>query len=124
MDLFWIIAEERIKKAYKDKEFQNLPGYGKPLPADDLASVPEDLRMAFRIMTNAGYTDEDSKLKHEMMTIEDLIRKAENPDDKEELRRKLNEKMLRYNSVMAKRGKKTNSAVFKNYEEKINKKLF
>ena len=124
MDLFWIIAEERIKKAYKDKEFQNLPGYGKPLPADDLASVPEDLRMAFRIMKNAGYTDEDSKLKHEMMTIEDLIRKAENPDDKEELRRKLNEKMLRYNSVMAKRGKKTNSAVFKNYEEKINKKLF
>ena len=124
MDPFWLIAEERIKKAYEDKEFENLPGFGKPLKPDDLASVPDDLRMAFRIMKNAGYSDEDSKLKHEMMTIEDLIRKAENPDDKEELRRKLNEKMLRYNSVMAKRGKKTNSAVFKNYEEKINKKLF
>jgi len=80
--------------------------------------------MAFRIMKNAGYSDEDSKLKHEMMTIEELIRKAENPNEKEELSRKLNEKMLRFNSVMAKRGQKTNSAIFKNYGEKINKKLF
>ncbi|QED46761.1 DnaJ family domain-containing protein [Cytobacillus dafuensis] len=124
MDFFSIISEDRIKKAYKEKEFENLPGYGKPLPFDDLASVPEDIRMAYRVLKNAGYTEEDNQLKKEMLTIEELIRKCEDPDEKQKLQKKLNEKMLRFNSMMAKRGKNTNSSLFKNYDQKISKKMF
>ncbi|MBS4192166.1 DUF1992 domain-containing protein [Bacillus sp. FJAT-49705] len=124
MDLFSIISEDRIKKAYKEKEFEHLPGYGKPLPFDDLASVPEDIRMAYRVLKNAGYTEEDNQLKKEMLTIEELIRKCEDPDEKQKLQKKLNEKMLRFNSMIAKRGKNTNSSLFKNYEQKISKKMF
>ncbi|MBY0122956.1 DUF1992 domain-containing protein [Bacillus sp. S/N-304-OC-R1] len=124
MDFFSIISEDRIKKAYENKEFEKLPGLGKPLPYDDLASVPEDLRMAYRVLKNSGFAEEDNHLKQEILTIEDLIRKCEDPDEKEQLKKKWNEKMLRFNSVMAKRGKKTNSSLFKNYEQKINKKIF
>ncbi|MDQ0271542.1 hypothetical protein J2S17_003430 [Cytobacillus purgationiresistens] len=55
MDFFWMRAEERIKKAQRECEFEGLPGYGKPFPNDDLASVPESLRMAYRVVKNAGY---------------------------------------------------------------------
>ena len=124
MDFFSIISEERIKKAYKDKEFEKLPGFGKPLPHDELESVPQDLRIAYRVLKNSGYAAEDHQLKQEILTIEDLIKKCEDPDEKEQLKRKWNEKMLRFNSMMAKRGKNTNSSLFKNYEQKINRKMF
>ncbi|MED1467330.1 DnaJ family domain-containing protein [Bacillus salipaludis] len=123
MDLFHIVSEERIKKAYEDGEFENLPGMGKPLPLDDLAGVPEELRMAYKLLKNAGYTEEESHLRREMTTIENLMKKCDDPGEREGLRRKLNEKLLRFNQMMSKRGVKTNSSFFKNYEHKVQNKL-
>jgi hypothetical protein len=123
MDLFHILAEEKIKQAYKDGEFDNLPGMGKPLKLDDMSGVPEELRMAYRIMKNAGYTEEETVLRKELMTIEDLIHKCDNDDEKEKLQKQLNEKLLRFNRVMSKRGVQTNSAMFKKYRQNITKKF-
>ena len=80
--------------------------------------------MAYRIMKNAGFTDEENQMKKEMLTIEDLIKQCEDQEEKKALQKKLNEKMLRFNSMMAKRRQNTNSSLFKNYGEKINNKLF
>jgi hypothetical protein len=120
---FFRITEHRIKEAYKNGEFENLPGMGKPLPEDEFANIPEDLRMAYRIMKNAGFTQEESSLKKEVMSIQDLIRQCSNETEKEDLKQELNEKLLKYNSILSKRGIKTNSSLFKNYEQKIEKKL-
>ncbi|MGE8203084.1 DUF1992 domain-containing protein [Heyndrickxia sp. NPDC080065] len=120
---FFRITEDQIRKAYKNGEFDNLPGMGKPLPEDELANIPEDLRMAYRIMRNAGFSPEEASVKKELMTIEDLIRKSESELNKEDLRKELNEKMLKYNELLSKRRVKTNSSVFKNYERKIEKKF-
>jgi hypothetical protein len=49
------IAERRIAEAVANGELDNLPGAGKPLELDDDALVPEELRMAHRILKNAGY---------------------------------------------------------------------
>lgn len=123
MDLFHIVSEERIKKAHEEGEFENLPGIGKPLPKDDMAGVPEDLRMAYKMMKNSGFTEEENLLKQEMLTIENLLQKCDNDDEKESLKRKLNEKLLRFNQVMSKRGWQTNTSVFKNYQQKMQNKL-
>ncbi|MBQ7609395.1 MAG: DUF1992 domain-containing protein [Desulfovibrionaceae bacterium] len=48
------IAEKRIAEAMDKGEFDNLPGRGKPLEIEDLSAVPEDLRMAYKILKNAG----------------------------------------------------------------------
>lgn len=123
MDFSMIISEQRIKKAQEDGEFENLPGYGKPQNFDEDLSIPPALRMAHKIMKNAGYSTEEMEIKKEMMRIEDLIRVCEDDTEKEELQKSLNEKMLRYNSMLSKRRVKTNSSMFKNYEQKIEKKL-
>lgn len=123
MDMFHIVSEDRIKKAYKDGEFDNLPGYGKPLKLEDLSGIPEELRMAYKIMKNAGFSEEENHLRKEMMTIEDLIKKCDDSGEKEDLQKKLNEKLLRFNQLMSKRGAKTNSSIFKNYEQKVEKRF-
>ncbi|MGG3562714.1 DnaJ family domain-containing protein [Neobacillus rhizosphaerae] len=123
MDLFHIVSEDRIKKAYQDGEFENLPGLGKPLQLEDLSGIPEELRMAYKLLKNAGYTQEEGQLRQEMMTIEGLMKKCEDTSEKESLQKKLNEKLLRFNQLMSKRGVKTNSAIFKNYEQKVQKKI-
>ncbi len=120
MDLFQIVSEDRIKKAYKDGEFDNLPGLGKPLKLEDLSGIPEELRMAYKLLKNAGYTHEESQLLQELMTIENLIKKCDDTSEKENLQKRMNEKLLRFNRLMSKRGVNTNSAVFKNYEHKLN----
>jgi hypothetical protein len=119
MDLFHIIAEEKIKQAMKDGEFDRLPGMGKPLKLDDLSGIPEELRMAYRIMKNAGYTEEETNVRKELMNIEDLIKTCDDDSERQCLQKQLNEKLLRFNRLMSKRGVQTNSAMFKQYERKL-----
>lgn len=123
MDMFHIISEDRIKKAYQDGDFDNLPGFGKPMQLEDLSGIPEELRMAYKLLKNGGYTQDESLLRQEMMTIEDLINNCHDSNEKENLQKKLNEKILRFNQMMSKRGVKTNSSFFKNYEQKVYNKL-
>ena len=48
-------ADRRIIDAEKDGAFDNLPGAGKPLDLYEDPLIPEDLRMAYRILKNSGY---------------------------------------------------------------------
>jgi hypothetical protein len=123
MDLFTILSEQKIKKAYEDGEFDRLPGFGKPLKLEDDSSIPEELRMAHRIMKNAGFSTEENALRKEMLRIEDMIRDCEDQLEKEGLKKDLNEKLLKFNGLLSKKRINTNSSVFKNYEHKLEKKL-
>jgi hypothetical protein len=49
------IAERRIAEAVSQGELDDLPGSGKPLALDADTLVPEELRMAHRILKNAGF---------------------------------------------------------------------
>ncbi|MGS2780423.1 DnaJ family domain-containing protein [Robertmurraya sp. GLU-23] len=124
MDFSQTMSEERIRKAIENGDFDHLPGYGKPLKLDDLSAIPEELRMAYTVLKNAGYSPEEYALKQEMMSIESLLNACDDDEQKLGLQKKINEKMLRYNSMLSKRRVNTNSSIFKNYEQKINKKLF
>jgi DNA polymerase I-like protein with 3'-5' exonuclease and polymerase domains len=92
------------------------------LELEDLSGIPEELRMAYKLMKNAGYTEEESSLRQEMMTIESLLKKCDD-SEKDDLQKKLNEKLLRFNQLMSKRGVQTNSSFFKNYQQKVQNKL-
>lgn len=51
--LEWL-AERRIAEAVSQGELDRLPGAGKPLALEDDPLIPEDLRVAHRILKNAG----------------------------------------------------------------------
>src|SRR6185369_17030418 len=48
------IAENRIREAMEQGQFENLPGAGQPLNLDEYFSAPEDLRMAYSILRSAN----------------------------------------------------------------------
>ena len=49
------LVERRIQAAIARGELDNLPGAGRPLALDDDPLVPEELRVAYRLLKNAGY---------------------------------------------------------------------
>src|ERR1700758_2290914 len=55
MKLLDALVEQRIAAAAARGEFDDLPGAGAPLPLDDDALVPEEVRVANRILKNAGF---------------------------------------------------------------------
>lgn len=57
MDAIAFIAESRILEAQEKGAFDNLPGMGKPLDLSDEANVPQELKMAYTLLKNAGYIE-------------------------------------------------------------------
>ncbi|MFD2216642.1 DUF1992 domain-containing protein [Metabacillus endolithicus] len=103
LDLFSIIAEDKIKKAIEEGEFDNLPGQGKPLNLEDLSHIPEELRVAYKVLKNSNMLNDVEKLKKEISSIEDLIDATEDLQEKETLKQKKQERMLRIERLMKKR---------------------
>jgi hypothetical protein len=122
MDYSYLASEDKIRRAYEDGEFKHLPGYGKPLVLEDLSAVPEELRMAYKMLKNAGYSPEEHTLKGEIKTIEDLIAASKDEHQISIFKKQLNEKTIRLNSLIKKR-QISNSSAFKDYGNKIYDKL-
>lgn len=55
MKLLDALVEQRIAAAASRGEFDDLPGAGAPLILEDDALVPEEVRVANRILKNAGF---------------------------------------------------------------------
>lgn len=123
MDLFWRLAEEKIQKSYRDGEFEDLEGFGQPLKLKDLSGIPEDLRMAYRILENAGFSPEEKEIKKEIMTIEDLMKNCIDEEERKGFQQDLSKKLVQYNALLAKKRVRTNSSVFKHYQSKIEDRL-
>jgi len=120
MSIFEIIAERKIEQAMARGEFDNLSYSGKPLPPDDLDKVPEELRMAYKILKNAGVVPEEIELQKSIVTLTDLLNACADEEERKKIRIKLNEKQLRYNMIMESRGLKI---VDPFYQEKIMNRL-
>jgi Domain of unknown function (DUF1992) len=66
------IAEQRIAEALSKGELEALPGAGRPLELDDDALIPEELRLAYRILKNAGYVPPEVETLREIAELERL----------------------------------------------------
>lgn len=49
------LVERRIVEAMARGEFDDLPGAGQPLALDDDPLVPAEVRVAYRVLKNAGF---------------------------------------------------------------------
>ncbi len=81
---FEALVEERIKKAQEEGAFDNLEGIHKPLKFDD-QHIPEEYRMAYKILKNSGFLPPEVELRKTIATTQDLIGAVE-PDSPERQR--------------------------------------
>lgn len=98
------IVEKRIREAMDDGKFDNLPGHGKPLSKEDDSNIPEDLRLAHKILKNAGCVPKELEINMEVKRMEDLIAGMDDVTEKYRAMKKLNvlrQKMLKNKSAAA-----------------------
>lgn len=103
MQNFDAIAERRIREAQERGEFDNLPGIGAPLDLDDDLLVPEELRVAYRLLKNAGFIPPELSAHREIRDLEQLLQAAETDGDRQHLLARINFLLTR-TSVGRRRG--------------------
>jgi len=92
------LVEERIETAMRQGVFDDLPGKGKPLPREDDSMVPEELRMAYKVLRNSGHVPPEVADRKEMQDIVDMLESC--PDEQTRYRqiRKLQVLIQRWNT--------------------------
>jgi len=114
------MAENKIREAMARGEFENLPGAGKPLRLEDDSMIPDDLRVAYKILRNAGCIPPELEVRKEIVTLRDLLRTIEDGEVKKEKIRELNYKLMKL-SIMGKRMVTLDE--FPEYKERILEKM-
>jgi hypothetical protein len=120
MDPFVLIAEEKIREAMARGEFDNLSGAGKPLALEDDSMVPEDLRVSYEILKNAGCLPPELELRREIVTLKGLLSAVEEEGEKRRRLKELDGKLLRLN-LMRKRPLQLED--FPEYRDRVIEKL-
>lgn len=98
MDAISIIAEQRIREACEQGVFDNLPGAGQPLELEDDSHIPEDMRMACKLLRNAGYVPDEVLDRREAQSIVEAMERCEDEREKVLQMKKLEVVVARMNA--------------------------
>jgi hypothetical protein len=71
--VFEKLVEKRIQAAQQRGDFDALPGAGKPLPADESEWVPDEFRLAYRVLKNAGCSPPQLGVRKELTNLNMLL---------------------------------------------------
>ncbi|NLI83236.1 MAG: DUF1992 domain-containing protein [Deltaproteobacteria bacterium] len=96
-NVFDKIAEEKIREAIKNGEFEDLPGKGKPLNLEEERHLPAHLRLAYKILKNADCLPPELELRKEIRTMETLLSGVRDAQEKYRQMKKLNYLIMKLN---------------------------
>ena len=91
------IVERKIKEAMERGEFDELPGRGELLRLEDDSHVPEDLRLAYKILKNADCLPPELELKKEIRQMEDMLENVSDEKEKYRLIKRINFQIMKLN---------------------------
>ncbi len=101
-------------------EFDNLPGQGQPLTAEDLSGVPEDLRMAYKVLKNAGCLPPEIELSNEVESLRRLVIALDEGEERSSKARELNYKLMKLEMM---RKRPLNLSLLPEYQSRIMDRL-
>jgi len=119
----WLIdelAEARIADARERGAFDDLPGTGRPLLLDDDVLVPEELRVGYRLLKNAGYLPPELELRREIADVEQLLAVSHTTTERTQAAKRLSYLRLHLSLV---RGTATDLRSEQVYFDKLCRKL-
>ncbi|HZR24530.1 MAG TPA: DUF1992 domain-containing protein [Vicinamibacterales bacterium] len=88
------VAEQKIREAIANGEFDNLPNAGKPLDLEEYFRTPEHLRMAYSILKSSGCLPEEVELMREIETLDRELGGAVDEQLRTRLRRRIRDRKL------------------------------
>ena len=96
MDVLAKIAEQRIREAIEQEEFDHLENAGKRLNLDDDTWIPEDLRLSCRVLKNAGCIPPGLEFRNEIISLRCLLRTIDEDQDRTRKLREPNFKLMKF----------------------------
>ncbi len=95
--IFDKIADEKIREAMNRGEFENLEGRGKPLNLEDDSHLPQDIRMAYKILKNADCLPPELQLRKDIQSTRQLLAGIQDTQEKYRQMQKLNYLVMKLN---------------------------
>ena len=96
---FTKLVEQRILAAQRNGEFEDLQGSGKPIEFADDSRIPEDLRLAYKMLKNADYAPPEIEIKKQILKTEDLLDGIPEGREKYKAIKKLNYLVMKLNCL-------------------------
>jgi hypothetical protein len=96
---FTKIVEERIRKAQRKGEFNNLAGAGRPLALEEDRHIAPELRLSYKILKNADCLPPEIELKKEIERTEELLGGMAETAEKYRTLKKLNFLIMKLNAT-------------------------
>ena len=97
------LADSKIRAAMSRGEFDDLRGHGKPLALEDLAGVPTELRMGFKLLRNAGCLPPELEARKEVARLGALVATAGDAGERARLASLRTAAELRYRLLVERR---------------------
>jgi len=73
MNILQVIAERKIDEAIREGRLKTDGWQGRPLPDDTDPFMPQDLKMAYKILKNAGFVPPEVETRREIERLEEII---------------------------------------------------
>ncbi|HEX9726017.1 MAG TPA: DnaJ family domain-containing protein [Vicinamibacteria bacterium] len=120
MDWLNTIAERKIREAMEEGAFDDSPMKGRPLVFETNPSVPDELRLAYKLLKDAGFLPEEMELRKEIWTLRDLLRTIDDDQERRRVALEINDRVFRLNVLWKRSFNHEDRQV---YVEKLRKKL-
>ena len=99
------IVEAIIREATEGGEFDNLPGKGKPIDLSEYFETPEEVRLAYSVLKNAGMTSREVDLLKVIAELKQVQAAVVDEKKKQEIGKQMQQKQVEF-SLMIERQKR------------------
>jgi hypothetical protein len=117
------LVESRIRDAQARGEFDALPGAGRPLPEEDLTGVPPDLRVAFRILKNAGVVPSEVEALRDLDSMIAQLGRSDAAGADDAVRRRGQRRLLALTMALEANGLAGTAAALVQYRDRLVERL-
>lgn len=113
VDVRWveIIAEDKIRTAMENGDFDDLPGRGRPLDLADYFNTPAAERMGISVLKTAGILPPEVELLREIDLLEQRCSRSTNEKEKAALRLLIQTKRVSHAMLMEQRSRAARSSL-------------
>jgi len=93
-------VEAAIREAQERGDFDNLKGRGKPIDLNAYFETPEDIRMAYSMLKNAGMVSVEIDLLGEIAALKERLSTTYEEKDRHRIQKMIREKQMQFNVLM------------------------
>ncbi|HYK91201.1 MAG TPA: DUF1992 domain-containing protein [Acidobacteriota bacterium] len=95
------IAEDKIREAMEEGEFDNLPGRGKPLHGlGEYFATPENVRVGYSVLKNSGFVPEEVSLLKEIDSLKARLKACAADSERAGLLSEIRGLQLKYDLII------------------------